>query len=112
MQHILFYSVASILLAYTSTANARICNISSYQSLFQAGGRVSVLQEGRLGEYVELMEAGLTKQASTNLACFVRIGTRVYETDYGLTSSTVRILEGDFQGCIGVVPREHLGCDS
>ncbi len=69
-----------------------------------------VARPGKLSEAMTLLQANETMEAAQCcVACMPDVGTKVLITDRGIMSHTVRVLEGQFKGCVGDVVMESVG---
>lgn len=68
-----------------------------------------VMKTGKSGEFYSLMDKKMSDEAARCcVACIVDPGTKVIITDQGFASHTVRVLEGQFHGCVGDMPTEWV----
>jgi len=68
-----------------------------------------VTKKDKSGEFYSLVDKKMTAEAvMCCLACLVDPGTKVIVTDLGFVSHTIRVLEGESQGCVGDIPVESV----
>jgi hypothetical protein len=68
-----------------------------------------VAQPGKLSEVISLIKAGEMTAAVPAIACVPAVGDKVIITDHGFSSHTVRVLDGQFAGCVGDIVVESVG---
>ncbi len=68
-----------------------------------------VIQVGKMDEFLGLVRNKMTEEAQADVACYVAKGTKVIITDWGILSSTIRVLDGPGKGCVGDIPLEAYG---
>ena len=71
-----------------------------------------VAKPGKSDELHTLVRQGMKEEAATCcMACGVRPGTKVIQTEWGIHNTTIRVLDGPEKGCAGDVPTANLECD-
>jgi hypothetical protein len=83
-----------------------VCNVQSFK-----GSKIGIVtRPGKSGEFHSLMNNNMKDEAiRCCVACLVTTGTKVIITSHGFMSHTIRVLEGEYRGCVGDLPAEYVG---
>jgi hypothetical protein len=70
---------------------------------------VFVAKPGKLSEFYSLINAREKTEAAKVLACAPSVGDKVIITDRGFVLHTIRVVSGQFSGCVGDVAMQSIG---
>lgn len=95
-----------LVLVNPSLATAQVCTLESGSPQTKL---VIVAKPGKHNEMASLFRAKENNEAvRCCVACVPEAGTKVVITDFGMLSHTIRVLDGQWKGCVGDVAMERV----
>jgi len=105
MRRLLFISAVGLCVSATSAWAESVCKIVQYSKAKVA----FVAQPGKLREFYTHVRAGKKLDAARVVVCVPAVGDKIIITDRGVMFHTIRVLSGQFEGCVGDVAIESVG---